>query len=471
MKPAVAAADAEIARPDGRIAVALSGGGHRACLYALGALLYLAEAGKNAKVTSIASVSGGSMANGAVAQSFDFTAGAGAAEMRVVTARVAGQLTGKGSVFAGWTAKAYLALLAVFGVAALVGAWYLPTTIWIRIAIFIVGLLAVAWLARQRGRVCAKAFENALFKGAGRPTQLDAIQGGLDHVFCATDLHAGENIYFARDFVRSYRFGSGVPGDVKLSEVVQASAAFPGVFPVTWLPTARHEFVNPADPTEDDTTRASREAAAKTKKMALVDGGVYDNMGDQWAQGARADNPRGPDELVVVNASPGLGWKSLRRLRIPLLGELTALLRDKAVLYDNGNSLRRQMLHERFIQAARAGKGLRGTLVHISRSPFEIPRKYARGEDELSARARAALALLGADGPDADAVATRWQQDATANAALSTTLLRTDPADAARLLHHAYVLAMVNLHVILGYPLLELPGRERFVKLAAGEIA
>ena len=55
-----------------RVAVAISGGGHRAALFGLGALLYLADCGKSREVESIASVSGGSLANGYVAQSADF---------------------------------------------------------------------------------------------------------------------------------------------------------------------------------------------------------------------------------------------------------------------------------------------------------------------------------------------------------------------------------------------------------------
>ena len=39
------------------LAVSLSGGGHRATLFALGALMYLVDAKANANVTSIASVS------------------------------------------------------------------------------------------------------------------------------------------------------------------------------------------------------------------------------------------------------------------------------------------------------------------------------------------------------------------------------------------------------------------------------
>jgi NTE family protein len=45
-----------------RLGVALSGGGFRATVYGLGALLYLVDSGLNKQVTSISSVSGGSIA-------------------------------------------------------------------------------------------------------------------------------------------------------------------------------------------------------------------------------------------------------------------------------------------------------------------------------------------------------------------------------------------------------------------------
>ena len=53
-------------------AVALSGGGHRATLFGLGALLALSDTCANECVTSIASVSGGSLANGAIAARLDY---------------------------------------------------------------------------------------------------------------------------------------------------------------------------------------------------------------------------------------------------------------------------------------------------------------------------------------------------------------------------------------------------------------
>jgi hypothetical protein len=55
-----------------RVGVALSGGGHRASVWAADLLLYLADAGRNGDVGVIASVSGGSITNGVVAQEVDY---------------------------------------------------------------------------------------------------------------------------------------------------------------------------------------------------------------------------------------------------------------------------------------------------------------------------------------------------------------------------------------------------------------
>ena len=56
-------------------------------------------------------------------------------------------------------------------------------------------------------------------------------------------------------------------------------------------------------------------------------------------------------------------------------------------------------------------------------------------------------------------------QDAVLNARERTSLSKMGTESSARLLHHAYVLAMSNLHVALDYPFLAVPDRERFVRL------
>jgi hypothetical protein len=205
--------------------------------------------------------------------------------------------------------------------------------------------------------------------------------------------------------------------------------------------------------------------------MVLLDGGVYDNMGEQWAfglPGRKARCPDGPnqfhdaEELIVVNACAGMGFESVRRLRLPLVGELFTLLRVINVLYDNTTSPRRQMLFREFRSAADSGKGLRGALVTLEHSPFTIPDYFVKRPDEQpewTVRAKAAIEKLN--------VATRneWAAVVARNKLVATTLRALGRDTSARLLQHAYVTAMANLHVILGYPLLNVPSVDRFTDL------
>ncbi|MDQ3379561.1 MAG: hypothetical protein M3546_04465 [Actinomycetota bacterium] len=156
------------------IAVALSGGGHRAALFGLGVLLYLVDAKKNHEVTSIASVSGGSLTNGHVAKSIDY-ATAGAAEFEPVARRLARQIATRGTLWAAPLTWLYLALLVTTAAAAIVGVWFLPFHLGWRVLLFFAGLLLLAWIASWRGVVCARAFASTLFL-ARRPT--DAAQLG-----------------------------------------------------------------------------------------------------------------------------------------------------------------------------------------------------------------------------------------------------------------------------------------------------
>ena len=185
-----------------KLAVALSGGGHRACLFALGALLYLVDAGKGAAISSIASVSGGSLANGVVAQELDLTAAA-PGDLDPFAARAAGQITARGTLFGSRWTTAYLLAVALAVVTSLAVPWFLPVAGALKVVLVLAGLLLTAWLLAARGRVCALAFDRTLFRPAGRSTPLAGIRKGLDHVFCATDLHAGEHVYFSGEFVYS----------------------------------------------------------------------------------------------------------------------------------------------------------------------------------------------------------------------------------------------------------------------------
>src|SRR6266581_804245 len=94
------------------ISVAISGGGHRAALFGLGALMYLADAEKSPDVVSIASVSGGSITNGYVALRTDYADADGKA-FQEVAVPLTRQIAQRGTVMAVWTTGAYVALLAI----------------------------------------------------------------------------------------------------------------------------------------------------------------------------------------------------------------------------------------------------------------------------------------------------------------------------------------------------------------------
>ena len=134
--------------------------------------------------------------------------------------------------------------------------------------------------------------------------------------------------------------------------------------------------------------------------------------------------------MVVVNASAGLDWKALRGLRLPALGELLTLLQDKSVLYDNGNSLRRQELVARFELAERDGEGCAAPLSTSPRAPSWClsslrGREGADGALTVSRRLGPCGARGAADEQGVHAEAD-WATIAKANAAVATTLVKFD---------------------------------------------
>ncbi len=454
------------------IGVTMSGGGHRASLFGLGVLLYLADAGKMKDVTSIASVSGGSITNGYVAQTLDITAANDGSAFESAMRPFAQQLAQRGSLFASWVTWAFLAVLVVTGLAALAGPWFVPVAGIVQFVIFLAALLAwTGFVASRRSWIAARAFRTVFFSPNGKPTLLRDVNGPVDHVICATEMQSAEQLYFAKTFVYGYRYGLGSPGDLMLHDAVQASACLPGAFPARWLRTSRHGFrygadeVHPDDPCPDPEDRPAKRPAF----MVLTDGGVYDNMGDQWALGFRGRRACWPDletthsephDLVVVNSSAGLGWSELKRSIVPGIGELLTLLKVKDVLYDQTTATRRRLLGDRSRRALAGTEGMRVGLINIPQSPFDVAAAFAVGHGPAAERGVAVTEALGDTSP-------RWTADARANSTVKTSLSKMGVDVSARLLHHAYVLAMSNLHVLLDYPLLPMPDRQRFVDLVS----
>lgn len=444
-----------------KIGVAISGGGHRASLFGLGVLMYLADAGENRNVVTISSVSGGSLTNAFLGLNGDYRAHS-AGEFRNLARKLASQIANRGTLF-GWIGtKVYLGVLVVSGLAAF-AIWLLPFHWLARLGLFI-GALAL-WevlLLRRRGEICGRAYAATILRRPdGRPGLSSLSRDGIDHVICATHLHAGEHIYFSGKFVYAYRFGWGTPGGLPLHAAVQASTALPGAFPPRWLRSSRFSFMGESKP---------------PPLLALSDGGVYDNMADQWLSGmARrsdvTDDVQRPKEFIIVNASASMQMQPVWQMRLPIVGEVAALKRNSSIMYDNSASLRKRDLIDRFdVQAATPpsaeGGGERwapiigspGALLDIASDPFTAARFFADKDDtwpDRAARSRAALTKKPDD----------WQSDALWAATVKTSLSRLGVDTSARLIRHGYGLAAMNLHVFLDTPLRDIPPLEDFERM------
>jgi hypothetical protein len=433
-------------QPECSLAVSLSGGGHRATLFALGALIYLVDAEANARVTSIASVSGGSLTNGFVGQTLDFRDADRGTFRKSVARPLATQIAKRGTLFAPILTKLYLVVLIVGAVLVFAPLVAASGPRYFRLLLFVLMLAVWGWLFGKRGLLCAHAFQRTLFSPAGRVTALGQLKKkNLDHVICATDLRAAEQVYFAGDFVYSYWLGHGQPADLALARAVQASAAFPGGFPPARLPTKRHGFSGA--PTHGGGP------PHPPNQMVMSDGGVYDNMADQWARGFEdrakrwEELGRGrlpPKQLVVVNASGRIPWSPFRRGWFPLLGEVAALIRVNNVMYINTTNVRRQEIIDSYDPTRpHEASSLPSTLIQITQSPFVVAEAFARATGAAADRAKAVIAVLGK-------AKSEWAEIARENSRVPTTFKKLGVDVSARLIYQGYVVTMCNLHVMFG---------------------
>ena len=431
------------------VAVSVSGGGHRATLFALGALMYLVDAGVNTRVTSIASVSGGSLTNGLVGQEVNFRQTDGKEFRARVASPLATLIAKRGTLFAPFLSKLYVVVLVLWALAALIVPWTIDAPWYGKIILFLIGITLLGWYFALRGRICAHAFRVTLFSPNKHTTKLSQVlKPDLDHVICSTEMCSAEQVYFGGDFVYSYALGIGVPADLSLAAAVQASAAFPGGFPPPSLPTAQHNFQGTPPPGKGG-------PPSLPAQMVLTDGGVYDNMGEQWARGFEARMKRcptlaagraEPDQLIVVNASARVPWTPFKRRLFPWLGELMSLLRINDILYINTTNVRRQAIVDSFNPAdPTKGTELPSALVQIAQSPFVVPNAYAKLTEPVGDRARATLQFL-QSGPSSEV----WSRIASDNAAVGTSLSKFGTDVSARLIYQAYVVTMCNLHVLFG---------------------
>ena len=220
--------------PEDGVGLALSGGGYRAMVFHVGALIRLNEVALLRKIKRISSVSGGSITAGALAMSWNdlkFT-GDVATNFDIFVNRV--RAMADTTVDAG----------------AIIGGILLPGSISDRVA---------------------KAYDDVLFKGATLQALPDDTKPGNPRfVFNATNVQTAALWRFSRTYMGDYHVGLVENPTVSIAAAVAASSAFPPV-----LSPATLEIEQPVK----DVKGADLHREPFTKTAILSDGGVYDNLG------------------------------------------------------------------------------------------------------------------------------------------------------------------------------------------------
>ena len=243
-----------------KVALALSGGGSRAMAFHLGCMRALHKVGMLEEISTISSVSGGSVLaavychHGGDFQSFE-------ARVRKILHR---------GFF--WPAVR-VAFTTTEGIKAIICVLPLAAD---RLAAFLIRLILclpapniirkVKWLQEpslrrwaSRTTILRRVFSD-LFSGLSLST-LRTDRPKLIMVAC--ELQHKSAFYFASEAVGSWRLGEAEnPGDVDIGHAVAASADYPGLLPGL-----------------DDERPFVKDGVTTTHRFILTDGGVYDNLG------------------------------------------------------------------------------------------------------------------------------------------------------------------------------------------------
>ncbi|TCV57973.1 patatin-like phospholipase family protein [Neorhizobium sp. S3-V5DH] len=225
--------DDGLAGPDDGIGLCLSGGGYRAMLFHLGAIIRLNEIGLLPRLSRVSSVSGGSITAAYLGMRWaelEFDAEGRASNLSIVIDKI--REMGRTSIDAG----------------AIIGGLLLPGTISQRVA---------------------AAYDRVLFDGSTTDV-FPADGAGPRFVINATNVQSAALWRFTKQYMGDYRVGLVKAPGVRLSLATTASSAFPPVLSPLVLPISADALWMKG---EDLATPEFRE------KAVLSDGGVYDNLG------------------------------------------------------------------------------------------------------------------------------------------------------------------------------------------------
>jgi NTE family protein len=214
------------------IGLCLSGGGFRAMLFHVGAFVRLNELGLLARLDRVASVSGGSIAAGALAVAWhDLTFNNRGVATNLLD-RVAAPLLN--------LARKHIDVPAI-----------------------LLGLLPFV----HASRVASFAYDKLLFHGK----TLQDLPERPRFSFTATSLQSGVLWRFSRDYAADYLVGIWRTPRLSIALAVGASASFPPYLSPAYIDVPTGAIANQAG--------SNLFGEAYTRRLSLTDGGVYDNLG------------------------------------------------------------------------------------------------------------------------------------------------------------------------------------------------
>lgn len=269
--------------------LALSGGGYRAMVFHLGALIRLNEVGLLPKLKMISSVSGGSITAGALAASWSnlhFNAHGVAANFSVVADAV--RAVADTTIDAG----------------TIIGGILLPGDISSRVA---------------------KAYDRLLFHGRTLQDLPDPAGGAPVFTFNATNVQTGSLWRFTRDHMADYQVGIVRQPTTALCDVVAASSAFPPV-----LSPAHLDIQQPMETLEG----ATLTHPPFTTQPVLSDGGVYDNMGLEALKRWRTVLVSDAGAKIAPEPEPHTDWPRHAMRVLDLIDNQVRSLRKRHLIAD-----------------------------------------------------------------------------------------------------------------------------------------
>ena len=481
---ATAATDATTTEP-AALGLALSGGGVRAALFSLGVVIGLIATGCHRRVRCITSVSGGSILNAALAHGDRLTGLSDTTKFEPLASKLAASLASRG-VFAfslrtvasaAWylarvvtRTLVLLAPLGLFLLAKLIDV--LRDEFKLDLAQFDYSRVpwrAFGWVALtslllsallSRGLFQEAKFGSVLSSVAGRLGGLNVEDWGtagkgpdVMHVLVATDLLSGEPMYFSNKFIYCRPYGWSTPKNIGTAEALYSSAAFPGVFPPKTLRTKKLRFQNGDMP------------GPLPPVLQLADGGVYNNLGNDWFEILKRQSGTSPPLLwrfgeldvepsviepknvIIVNA----GAPS-RRVR--WLFPFTTLARTMSVLYDNTVQPRVTLIRNDELP-----------LIDIRETPLKLATRLAEPQRDFGGRAYELVTKL------QDRTDEFWADFTRDTAGTPTKLTGAGRRTAARLMLHGYLSSIILLYSRFDGHLPEkIEGEAYFLKLIDEEL-